>query len=90
MTLKEKPIVRSVNIESKILGILNKEGESEALLIASSIGLTYDTTAKYLKKMTEEGKIERKARGSFLYSDGRIKYPDKKKHWSYYYRLKNN
>ena len=59
-------------IEDKILEILKKHKELEALAIAKEIGLTYDTTSKYLKKIAENGIIERKAKG---------------KPWTYYYIL---
>jgi DNA-binding Lrp family transcriptional regulator len=54
-------------IEDKIIEILRENKELEALLISEKLGLTYDTTSKHLKKMTQEGKIKRQAVPSYHY-----------------------
>lgn len=58
--------------ESKIMKILGNGKEIESNEIAKLIKLTYDTTASHLKKMTNERKLKRTARG---------------KPWNYYYQL---
>jgi len=61
--------------EDRIKQLFNEETKLEAMKISKRIGLTYDTTSKYLKKMTDEGTLERKAEG---------------KPWNYYYKLKKH
>ncbi|UZE93815.1 MAG: hypothetical protein IB618_03545 [Candidatus Pacearchaeota archaeon] len=51
---------------------MRRNEELESLSISKELGVTYDTASEYLKKMTKEGKIERRAIG---------------KPWVYYYRL---
>lgn len=73
-------------IMNMILEVLKEKNELEAISISEELEkkeyeLTYDTISKYLKQMTAEGKLKREAKGS-LYSNGR-------KHWNYYYSLKN-
>ena len=74
MTIRQKKfmIKNKMKIEEKIINILRENGELESISISKELRLTYDSTAKHLKKMTEDGKIERRAIG---------------KPWSYYYRL---
>ncbi len=74
--------------KSEIIKILEKSEEVEGLeagTIAERIGLSYDTTSKYLKRMTEEGILVR----------GAITKKRETKHswesdyhpWDYYYKL---
>lgn len=62
--------------ESKIVKILNEDmgSELDANQIAKQSGVTYDTAAKYLRKMSEEKMIVRTAHG---------------KPWAYYYSISN-
>lgn len=72
-------------IEKEISGILGIYGELEVSEIANAAGLTYNNISKYLKRMSEEGKVERKAKkrkqeeGLFL---------GERNPWVYYYSLK--
>lgn len=66
--------------ESKILEILNKDNELKSYEIGRRLeelgsSVTPDTIAKNLKRMTEEGKIIREARGN---------------PWYYHYKLNKN
>ncbi|MCK4522346.1 MAG: winged helix-turn-helix transcriptional regulator [Nanoarchaeota archaeon] len=78
-----KKIKMKNKTEGKILETLRKGEELDSIVIADKIGLTYNTTAKHLKKMTEERVIERKAEGK----DGMV-YSDGKKHWTYHYSIR--
>jgi Mn-dependent DtxR family transcriptional regulator len=75
--------------ESEIIKVLeeNKENneELEALAIAGRIGLSYDTTAKHLKRMAEEGILIREARGAGIDKNTGRRLP-----WNYYYTLNKN
>jgi len=60
-------MISKKTVESVILGILDeKELPSHSIreeLEKRSVSLTYDTLARYLKRMTSEHEITREARG---------------------------
>lgn len=60
-------------IEERIIEVLKENAGLDAHAIREELGITYDTASKHLKKMVEEGILERKAEG---------------KPWTYYYKLK--
>ena len=68
------------NIEKRIIKILeeNKDRRLDSHEMSKKLGLTYDTTSKYLKNMTEKGIIERQGKG--------VGNPGN--HWTYRYYLK--
>ena len=69
-----------------IIKILKEEENLEAGDIARRIGLTYDTTSKHLKKMTEEGRLKRRT-GERPEEYGGISWRGGNKPWVYYYSL---
>jgi predicted transcriptional regulator len=67
------------NVEKRIKEILkeNKPKRLDAMQICENLGMSYDTTSKYLRKMTKEGVVERRAIGVFRPGN----------HWVYRYCL---
>lgn len=70
------------NIEKRIIGILKeKKGLNlDASALSKEVGLTYDTVSSYLKRMVDNGILERKGIGA-----GNVG-----SHWRYYYCLKGD
>lgn len=51
----------------KIIKVLKEQADLDAIAISKKTKLTYDTTARYLKRMAEKGLIGRDARGKRTY-----------------------
>ena len=68
------------NIEKRIIKILkeNRDRRPDSQQMSEKLGLTYDTTSKYLKNMAEKGIIKRQGKG--------VGNPGN--HWTYRYYLK--
>ena len=67
--------------QDKIVNVLKEHGELESLSISKRIGLSYDTTSRYLKGMIKEHILTREAR-QMPKRDW-----DNKRPWEYYYKL---
>ena len=72
--------------ESKIIEILSKtEDLLEASQITKEIGLTYDTIARHLKRMTNERILTREAIA--VKRKNRYSWESNYEPWQYYYKL---
>jgi predicted transcriptional regulator len=70
------------NVEKRIKEILkeNKPKRLDAMQISEKLGMSYDTTSKYLRKMTGENTVKRRAMGIFRPGN----------HWAYRYYIGGN
>jgi predicted transcriptional regulator len=71
--------------ESKIIKILEEIEELDSTLISSKLNLAYDTTAKYLKKMAENGILLIKTKAV---CQGEKSFYSHHNPWKYVYSLK--
>lgn len=68
------------NHEAVILAIAS--GDHKPELIRESSGLTYTQTARALKELLDEGKIQRRVRGHYVLVKGAVEVESKKdKNW---------